>query len=111
MVTHRDGRILSPVPTTSPRSSRWGSTKTASSSLPPTIPVPPRRGVGIYRNGTLLQTVSVPRTAQTYRNRFTEQGRQQMQLKVGATAYTFHIDVVESGIDVSEATYGLQVKS
>ena len=39
-----------------------------------------------------------------------EQGRQQMQLKVGATAYTFHIDVVESGIDISEATYGLQVK-
>ena len=56
---------------------------------------------------SLLQTVSVPRTAQTYRNRFTEQGRQQMQLKVGATAYTFHIDVVESGIDISEATYCL----
>ena len=31
-------------------------------------------------------------------------------MKVGATAYTFYIDVADSGIDISETTYGLQVK-
>ena len=109
MVTHRDGRILTGADHLSPVI-EVGQYENCEFKFAAYDPGTTPAGVGIYRNGTLLQTVSVPRTAQTYRNRFTEQGRQQMQLKVGATAYTFHIDVVESGIDISEATYGLQVK-
>lgn len=109
MVTHRDGRIFTGADHLSPviEVGRYENCEFKFAAYDPgTTPA----SVGIYRNDALLQTVSVPRTAQTYRNRFTEQGRQKMQLKVGATAYTFHIDVADSGIDISETTYGLQVK-
>ena len=66
--------------------------------------------VELWHNGTLARTVSVPRTAQTYTNRFTEKGRQILQLKLGSASYTIHIDVAESGIDIGEAQYGLQFK-
>lgn len=46
----------------------------------------------------------------TYSNRFTEEGTQTLVLKAGPTGYTLRIDVGESGIDISEATYGLAVK-
>ena len=49
-------------------------------------------------------------TVQAYSNRFTEKGRQSLQLKLGSATYTVNIDVEESGIDISEATYGLQLK-
>ena len=64
----------------------------------------------VLRNGELVQTVSVPRKAVAYTNRFTVQGRQDMRMQVGDTAYNFYIDVVDSGIDISEATYGLALK-
>ena len=66
--------------------------------------------VEIQRNGTTVQTVSVARTAQIYQNRFTEQGNTTLTFKVGSTAYTMNINVTDSGIDIGEATYGLQVK-
>ncbi|MEY8684837.1 hypothetical protein AB9N12_01405 [Bacteroides sp. AN502(2024)] len=109
MITHRDGRILTGADHLIPviEVGQYESCEFRFAAYDPgTTPA----SVGVYRNGTLLQTVSVPRTAQTYRNRFTEQGRQRMQLKVGPTTYSFYIDVSESGIDISEATYGLQVK-
>lgn len=109
MVTHRDGRIFTGTDHLSPviEVGRYENCEFKFAAYDPgTTPA----SVDIYRNDALLQRVSVPRTAQTYRNRFTEEGRQKMQLKVGATAYTFHIDVADSGIDISETTYGLQVK-
>lgn len=66
--------------------------------------------VELWHNGTLARTVSVPRTAQTYTNRFTEKGRQTLQLKLGSANYTIQVDVSESGIDIGEAQYGLQFK-
>ena len=109
MITHRDGRILTGTAHLTPviEVGQYENCEFRFAAYDPgTTPA----NVDIYRNGTLLQTVSVPRTAQTYRNRFTEQGRQQMRFKVGGTTYPFHIDVTESGIDISETTYGLQVK-
>ncbi len=109
MVTHRDGRIFTGTDHLTPviEVGRYENCEFRFAAYDPGITP---ASVDIYKNDTLLQTVSVPRTAQTYRNRFTEQGRQKMQLKVGATTYTFHIDVTESGIDISETTHGLQVK-
>ena len=109
MIIHRDGRILTGTDHLTPviEVGQYENCEFRFAAYDPgTTPA----SVGVYRNGTLLQTVSVPRTAQTYRNRFTEQGRQRMQLKVGPATYSFYIDVSESGIDISETTYGLQVK-
>ena len=66
--------------------------------------------VEIWRNGSLSRTVSVPRSVQSYSNRFTEEGVQTLQLKLGSTAYSLKIDVSESGVDISEASYGLLFK-
>ena len=64
----------------------------------------------IFRNGNITQGVSVPRSTQVYSNRFTEQGENVMKFVCGITEYPFYIDVVESGIDVNETTYGLKMK-
>lgn len=66
--------------------------------------------VELWNNGTLARTVSVPRTVQTYTNRFTEKGRQTLLLKLGSAIYAIYVDVAESGIDIGEAQYGLQFK-
>lgn len=66
--------------------------------------------VELWNNGTLARTVSVPRTVQTYTNRFTEKGRQTLLLKLGSAIYAIYVDVAESGIDIGEAQYGLQIK-
>jgi hypothetical protein len=66
--------------------------------------------VKLYRDGELIQTVSVSRSTQTYQNRFVEQGTYTMAFVVGSTEYTYYINVVDSGIDIAETTYGLQVK-
>lgn len=73
---------------------------------PATVPAT----VEIWRNGSLSRSVSVPRSVQTYGNRFTEKGTQTIQLKLGATTYTLDIDVTESGVDIAEASYGLLFK-
>ena len=66
--------------------------------------------VTVWQNGSAVQTVSVPRSTQTYTNRFTQQGAQTMKLVSGATEYPFYIDVTQSSIDVEEATLGLRLK-
>ena len=66
--------------------------------------------MSVWQNGTEVQTMSVPRTAQAYTNRFTEQGAQTMRLTSGTTEYMFYIDVTKSSIDVAEAGYGLKLK-
>lgn len=64
----------------------------------------------VQQNGQTVQTVSVPRTAQVYTNRFTAEGTQMMKLVCGETEYPFTIAVSASSIDVSEAAYGLRLK-
>ncbi len=66
--------------------------------------------VGVWRDGIRTQTVSVPRTTQTYTNRFLEQGEVALALKCGTTEYKLNVKVTESGIDLSEATAGLVLK-
>jgi hypothetical protein len=66
--------------------------------------------VEIYRNGDKVQSVSVPRSLQTYTNRFTEQGGNEMKLVCGTTQYELSINVSGSVIDVSEAAYGMVMK-
>ena len=66
--------------------------------------------VSVWRDGIRTQTVSVPRTVQTYTNRFLEQGDVAMVLKCGTTEYKLNVKVTESGIDLSEATAGLVLK-
>lgn len=66
--------------------------------------------IDIYRNGSRERTAAVPRTVQTYSNRFTEKGDTTLTFKAGGTDYNISIEVTESGIEISEATYGLQVK-
>lgn len=66
--------------------------------------------MSVWQNGEKVQDVSVPRSTQTYANRFTEQGAQTMKLVSGATEYPFYIDVTKSSIDVEEATLDLRLK-
>lgn len=66
--------------------------------------------VEVYLNDVLKSTLAVPRSMQTYTNRFTAQGTQTLKLKVGATSYTMGVEVSESSIDISETTYGLIAK-
>lgn len=62
--------------------------------------------MSVWRDGIRTQTVSVPRTVQTYTNRFLEKGAVAMVLKCGTTEYKFNVNVTESGIDLGEATSG-----
>lgn len=66
--------------------------------------------VELYRNGELASTIGAPRSMQTYTNRFTEKGKQTLQLRVGTTRHTFYVNVRESDIDLNEATFGLTTK-
>ena len=66
--------------------------------------------MSVWRDGIRTQTVSVPRTVQTYTNRFLEKGAVAMVLKCGTTEYKFNVNVTESGIDLGEATSGLVLK-
>ena len=66
--------------------------------------------MSVWQNGSVVQTVSVPRSTQTYANRFTQQGAQTMKLVSGATEYPFYIDVTQSSLDVEEATLDLRLK-
>lgn len=109
MITHADGRIqtaeehLSPV-------IEVGQYEACDFKFVAYDPSATPATLSIIRNGSQTQTVSVPRTTQTYTNRFTEKGSQTLVMQVGTESYTLYIDVTESGIDISEATYGLQVK-
>ena len=66
--------------------------------------------MSVFRDNVQTQEVSVPRTTQTYVNRFTEKGRVSMRFQCGATRYPLNIDVTDSGIDLGETTSGLQLK-
>ena len=105
-IIHADGRIITGTGHTVP-TLEVGQYEQCSFNFvaydPATVPAT----VEIWRSGSLSRSVSVPRSVQTYTNRFTEKGTQTLQLKLGATTYTLHIDVTESGVDIAEASYGL----
>ena len=108
-ITHADGRILTGTGHTVP-TLEVGQYEQCSFSFVAYDPAVVPATVEIWRNGSLSRSVSVPRSVQTYSNRFTEKGTQTLQLKLGATAYTLNIDVTESGVDIAEASYGLLFK-
>ena len=62
------------------------------------------------QNGTAVRTLSVPRSMQTYVNRFTTQGMIQVQFVCRTTKYNFNVDVTESDVAVGEATQGLVLR-
>lgn len=73
---------------------------------PATVPA----AMSVYCDDVRTQEVSVPRTAQSYMNRFTERGEILMRFQCGATSYPFHIVVTDSGVDLSETTSGLKLR-
>lgn len=108
-IVHADGRIVTGTGHTVP-TIETGRYEQCSFDFVAYDPSVTPATVEIWRNGSLLRTVSVPRSVQTYSNRFTEEGVQTLQLKLGSTSYSLTVDVTESGVDVSEASYGLLLK-
>lgn len=108
-IVHPDGRILTGTGHTIPtiEVGQYEKCEFEFVAYDPTV-IPAT--VELWQNGKLARTVSAPRTTQVYSNRFTEKGKQSVQLRLGSTTYTINLDVSESGIDISEATYGLQFK-
>lgn len=109
MLTHRDGRISGPSDHLTPTLGA-GRYEACVFKFAAYDPAATPASVEICRNGKPQQTVSVPRTVQDYRNRFTEKGRQTLLFKVGKAEHTLYVDVADGGIDIGEAAYGLQVK-
>lgn len=109
MLTHRDGRISGPSDHLTPTLGA-GRYEACVFKFAAYDPAATPASVEICRNGKPQQTVSVPRTVQDYRNRFTEKGRQTLLFKVGKAEHTLYVDVADGGIDIGEAAYGLVVK-
>jgi len=108
-MVHPDGRILTGTGHTTPtiEVGQYEKCEFEFVAYDPTV-IPAT--VEIWQNGKLARTVSAPRTVQVYSNRFTEKGNQSIQLKLGSSTYTINLSIAESGIDINEATYGLQFK-
>lgn len=66
--------------------------------------------VSVWCDGVKTQTVSVPRTAQVYNNRFSEQGEYEMEFRCGSTVYQFAVEVDKSSIDIEETKADLLLK-
>lgn len=56
----------------------------------------------IYQGGTLVSSITPPRTVQNYSNRYTSSGTVVMQFVAAGTTYNFSIEVTASGIDLAE---------
>lgn len=109
MIVNQDGRIQTSADYLHPVISA-GQYESCSFNFVAYDPTATPATLTIKRNGSSAKTVSVPRTTQSYQNRFTDKGRQTMSFTVGSTSYTFYIDVEDSGIDIAEASYGLKVR-
>ena len=107
--THEDGRILEGTAHKTPKIT-VGQYEKCSFDFVAYDPSVTPAIIEIYRNGNRERTAAVPRTVQNYSNRFTEKGETTLTFKTGSTSYDISVDVTESGIDISEATYGLQLK-
>lgn len=66
--------------------------------------------VTVYRDDQATQTVSVPRTTQTYTNRFQTQGDLSLRLQCNDVEYELPVSVTASTLDIEEATAGLRLK-
>lgn len=108
-MTHSDGHILGASEHLTPRLST-GQYEKVSLDFAVYDPSTTPATMSVVRNGQTVQTVSVARQAQTWSNRFTSQGTQTMAFTCGTTEYPFTIEVGDSGIEVSEASYGLIAK-
>ena len=108
-MVHPDGRILTGTGHTTPtiEVGQYEKCEFEFVAYDPTV-IPAT--VEIWTDGRLSRTVAAPRSTQTYVNRFTEKGQHILALKLGAATYNIGINVTDSGIDISEATYGLQFK-
>lgn len=108
-MVHADGRILTGTAHSTPtiEAGQYEKCEFDFVAYDPTV-VPAT--VQLWLNGKLNRTVAVNRTTQNYSTRFTEKGKQTIQLKIGSTSYLLDVDVTDSGIDISEASYGLQFK-
>lgn len=107
--THEDGRILEGTAHKTPKIT-VGQYEKCSFDFVAYDPSVTPAIIEIYRNGNRERTAAVPRTVQNYSNRFTEKGDTTLTFKTGSTSYDISVEVTESGIDISEATYGLQLK-
>ncbi len=107
--THEDGRIFEGTAHKTPKIT-VGQYEKCSFDFVAYDPSVTPAIIEIYRNGNRERTAAVPRTVQNYSNRFTEKGETTLTFKTGSTSYDISVDVTESGIDISEATYGLQLK-
>lgn len=107
--THEDGRILEGAAHKTPKIT-VGQYEKCSFDFVAYDPSVTPAIIEIYRNGNRERTAAVPRTVQNYSNRFTEKGYTTLTFKTGSTSYDIAVEVTESGIDISEATYGLQLK-
>ena len=107
--THEDGRILEGTAHKTPKIT-VGQYEKCSFDFVAYDPSVTPAIIEIYRNGSRERTAAVPRTVQNYSNRFTEKGDTTLTFKTGSTSYDISVEVTESGIDISEATYGLQLK-
>lgn len=61
-------------------------------------------------NGTAVRTLSVPRSMQSYTNRFTAQGDIAVSFVCRGTVYDINVSVAESDLAIGEATQGLVLK-
>lgn len=66
--------------------------------------------VNIYINDMLTSTINAPRTMQTYTNRFTSRGDNNLVIEIGSVRYEISISVAQSEIDLTETIYGLIAK-
>lgn len=63
-----------------------------------------------YQNGSEIRTLSVPRSTQTYNNRFTQQGTVTMQLSCRGYSSTFYVNITKSDVEIGETTQGIVLK-
>lgn len=66
--------------------------------------------VDILADNVVVNHVTVPRSTQTFANRYTETGDTILELRCGSASFSATISVTESGIDIAEAQAGLLLK-
>ncbi|MCR5394165.1 MAG: hypothetical protein K6E86_02060 [Bacteroidales bacterium] len=106
-IVNSDGRIFGPSQTPSISVGQYRSMEI---SFVAYDPVQTPATVTVLRDGVTIATLSAPRTVQTITNRFAEQGTYLLAIGVGESVATLNIEVVDGGVEISEATYGLVAK-
>lgn len=108
-MTHEDGTILDSTHHLSPSLSvgQYEQLKLEFVAYDPnTTPA----AMKVKRDGMITQTVSVPRQAQVYTNRYQDKGEVHMEFICGKTSYPFTVNVEKSSVDISETSAGMVLK-